>query len=488
MKQALHILGKDARHFRYEIGVLLAFTAAFACANIFSGPLPAYLRASGPGMVVIWWPLICLLVQQESFVGDRQFWITRPYSRASLLAAKALFIVVFINMPLLLAQAAILAAAGFNPLAYLSSFLWVHIVFFASVLLPAVALASVTRTFAQAVLAFFGIGAALIVVGLVMGQVMGNSGHLATYTASAFVWADTLTAEVSFVAPVVFILILQWTTRKRWLALTVGAASFLLAELFSGNLDTALGTGVQARMFGERAAEQTAVVMNGYDVGRDGSATRNTVPIMAGFRVVDMPADLLAKPEIVEMTFEDPRGVRWSSGWMPAMSTGADVFQRDPDADRAFAWWQYIPVDRQFAQRVGSAPLTVHGSAWVMLNERRAVDLPDNRRTSVPGGGACTVYRQSPRLSWFVSCASPFHATFSTADGFSYPYELNKPPRGTTRLLTFWDSPLPSSLLLSPLFTNGTGRVAVQTNFIYFYYQPRAYIHRYFTASNVRLP
>ena len=129
--------------------------------------------------------------------------------------------------------------------------------------------------------------------------------------------------------------------------------------------------------------------------------------------------------------------------------------------------------------------MTVHGSVWIMLNERRGFDLPDNRRTPVPGG-ACTVYKQSAPLSWFVGCSSPFHSAFSVNDRISYIEA--KQTRATTRLLAFWDSPLPSDFGLSPLSGNGTGAVAAQTNFIYFYYQPRAYIHRWFTATNVRLP
>jgi len=464
MKQALHIFRKDARRFRYEIAVSVVFTAAFACAQIFAGLLPNVLHWAMSGLVVIWWPLICLLMQEESLIGDRQFWITRPYSRAGLLAAKALFIVTFISVPLLLAQSAILVAAGFQPFAYLPSFLWVHVVFFASILLPAVALASVTRNLGQAVLTFFGIVAALIVVGLVAG----NSVSGTRYTASAFVWADTLTSEVSLIGPVLVILILQWTMRKRWLALTAGAASFLLVELLTGNLDTALGTGVQARMFGDRGAGQTAVIMNGYDVGRDGLADRKTIPVMAGFRVVDMPAGLLAKPEIIELTFEDSRGERWSSGWISVMSSGADVYQRDPDSDRAFAWSQNIWLDRQFARRVGSSLLTVHGSVWLMLNARRIMNLPDNRRTLVPGGGACTVH--NAHNARFLDCASPFHDTFSATNGFA-----------------FWDSPVPETFSLSPLSWFSTRAVRLG-NFACVYYEPRAYIHRYFSATNVRLP
>ena len=471
MTQALHIFRKDAYRARAEIVLLLVLTAAFACSNIFGGPVLALAAQALPW---IWWLFICLLIQEESLVGDRQFWITRPYSRASLLAAKALFIVAFINVPLLLAQFAILIAAGFQPLAYLPSFLWVHIVFFASTLLPAVALSSVTRNLGQAVLVFFGITAALIVIGLAIGGWAVQT----SYAPNPFAWAARLTEQESYAAAALLILILQWTTRLRWFALAAGVSSYLLFSLFSGNLATTLGIAVESRLFGQRGADQTAVTMDGSDV----FPTPQSAPISAAFRIVDIPNGLLAKPEIVEMTFEDAHGARWSSGWVPATDApGARwSFGRVPATDQldpgpTFDWVQAIPIDRQFAQHVGTAPLTVHGSVWIMLNERRGVELPGNRRTPVPGGGACTVYKQSPRAS-FVACASPFHATFSGVE-----------VRATTRLFTFWDSPLPSTGL-NPMFRNGTPGAPVTTTFLYFYYQPRAFIHRYFTATNVRLP
>jgi hypothetical protein len=475
MRQALHIFRKDARHFRYEIAVSVVFTAAFACSSIFGGP--SFLSIVARAVFVIWPLLICLLIQEEPLIGDRQFWITRPYSRASLLAAKALFIVAFVNVPLLLAQFAILADAGFQPLAYLPSFLWVHVVFFAAILLPAVALASVTQNLGQALLTLFGVVAAFIVVGLLF-----NWEGQTNYGPYPFAWAGTLIEEASCAAAALLILILLWTTRMRWLALGAGVTFYLLIALFSGDLTTTLGTTVQSRIFGERGTKQTVVIMDGSSVSRvSAPPTRQSVLLAVSFRVVNLPDGLVAHPGTVEMTFEDGRGARWASGW-------SDVSQRDPNPDRAFAWSQQVWLDRRFAQRVGTTPLTVHGSVWLMLNARRGVDLPDNRRTLVPGGGACTVYKRSPQLSWFVACASPFHATFSAEDGIAYPYQPNQPPRATVRLLTFWDSPLPTTFSLSPLSWNAINRVGAETNFLYFYYEPRAYIHRYFTATNVRLP
>lgn len=54
--------------------------------------------------------LIAFVVLQESLVGEKQFWITRPYDWRKLLSAKILFLIVMINLPLLISDCSILAA------------------------------------------------------------------------------------------------------------------------------------------------------------------------------------------------------------------------------------------------------------------------------------------------------------------------------------------------------------------------------------------
>ena len=73
---------------------------------------------------VSWWLLISRAVHAEALVGDRQFWITRPYEWKSLLAAKLLFLAIYIYASILLAQCALLRAAGFHPLSYMPGLLY----------------------------------------------------------------------------------------------------------------------------------------------------------------------------------------------------------------------------------------------------------------------------------------------------------------------------------------------------------------------------
>src|SRR5439155_1011099 len=85
-------------------------------ADFIPGPAEGWLTLL---LLAAWGFLLALLVLEEPLVGDRQFWITRPYRWPALLAAKLVFAALFIHLPSLLADCAILAARSFSPVAVL---------------------------------------------------------------------------------------------------------------------------------------------------------------------------------------------------------------------------------------------------------------------------------------------------------------------------------------------------------------------------------
>ena len=105
MSQILHIFRKDVRHHWPEILLSLALLIAFAfeqprtwtgqpIENRFLSFLLGFLPAL---MVLSWGFLIVRVVQGETLVGDRQFWVTRPYEWPKLLLAKLLFVFLFFH-------------------------------------------------------------------------------------------------------------------------------------------------------------------------------------------------------------------------------------------------------------------------------------------------------------------------------------------------------------------------------------------------------
>ena len=98
---------------------------------------------------VSWWLLIARVIHAEALVGDRQFWVTRPYEWKKLLGAKALFLVVFLYVPLLIGQCLLLYRAGFSPLSFVPGLLFNLLLITTVIVLPLLAITTVTATFAR---------------------------------------------------------------------------------------------------------------------------------------------------------------------------------------------------------------------------------------------------------------------------------------------------------------------------------------------------
>ena len=166
MKQILHIFAKDVRRFWPEILISLAVTAALVCVGPYlwlamNDPQSQMLQGLAHLIVVLvpvsWWILITRVIHAEKLVGDTQFWITRPYSWWNLLAAKLLFLAVFLYAPFFLAQSILLAEAGFHPQSYLTGLLYSLLLVTGCLVLPLVALATITSNFARLTLTILGI-------------------------------------------------------------------------------------------------------------------------------------------------------------------------------------------------------------------------------------------------------------------------------------------------------------------------------------------
>jgi hypothetical protein len=155
MNQILHIFRKDVRHHWLEICAALAALALYAWHEPalwapqqgYSIGFQTFVWSLLPALVPIAWCfLIVRVVQGESLVGDRQFWITRPYEWQKLLAAKFLFVLAFVNLPLFIADLILLQRAGFPPAPYLIGLLYMQLMVILVLFLPSAAAATVTQS------------------------------------------------------------------------------------------------------------------------------------------------------------------------------------------------------------------------------------------------------------------------------------------------------------------------------------------------------
>lgn len=172
MSQILNIFQKDARHHWPEILVSISLLITFVAeqphkwtGHPYGIRLLNFLVKWLPGaMILIWAFLIIRLIQTESLVGDRQFWITRPYRWHKLLAAKLFSIGVFIHLPFFVSQLVLLKMARFPVLSSIPGLLFVHLLFFMAIVVPSITVGTITSGIGQA--ALVGLGALLVLMGL----------------------------------------------------------------------------------------------------------------------------------------------------------------------------------------------------------------------------------------------------------------------------------------------------------------------------------
>jgi hypothetical protein len=176
VRQALHIFKKDVRHLRWDIALLLLTIFLFAWSEMrvpfsaWGGYFASYGRVdvmealiwvnplSQVLVVALAVVLVARAVHGEALPGDKQFWLTRPYSWKSLLGAKCLFLAVFLILPMTLSDMALVSASGFRVSQYLPGLVWEQVLRGAVVLAPALALAAVTRNATSQILTALGLG------------------------------------------------------------------------------------------------------------------------------------------------------------------------------------------------------------------------------------------------------------------------------------------------------------------------------------------
>lgn len=103
-------------------------------------------------------------IHAEAIPGNNQFWISRPYRWKSLITAKLLFIIPFVNAPIFLARLATIFAAKLPIFASLPGLFWSQFLMVFAVCLPMAALAAITAglvPFVFSALVLFAAGLAL---------------------------------------------------------------------------------------------------------------------------------------------------------------------------------------------------------------------------------------------------------------------------------------------------------------------------------------
>lgn len=383
--QPLHIFRKDLIHLWPEtLVVVLLFIAfaAFVPGNWQGSPYAPIVQLVSflihLLLPISWLVLISRLIHDENLVGDRQFWTSRPYHWASLLAAKALYLVAFIYLPFLIMQAFLLKQVGLHPTTAIPGLLSNLLLLSAIFIVPVTAIAAVTSNFTRLLLSVIGgILYVLVAFGVAVWAIFERMRPPALN--SALLWVVLLFCAAS--------LVYQYATRRTQIArvillatpvilvlvaLTLPAAPFISAAYTAkaGTGDPTLGDFPQ--QFRPQAASPGALV-----------TFRNEAHVQIPFSIANADKDSAYRIRGVSATFSSG-SVHWQSGFI------------QPEQEQQITAGQpvtavTIPIPLDIYNQLKDAPADVH---LVLATEHLKLDKPQtwNANTpafDVPGHGRC---------------------------------------------------------------------------------------------------
>ena len=450
MRQVLAILQKDLKHlwpFGSAVAAMIALHGWIDLQMDHGSMKVLNMRFAGlePQLLSLaWWCLVGSLIQQEQPVGDRQYWVSRPVSRLSIVAAKAIFLVIFVCAPNLLSQGVVLSLTGFPPRAYLGSLFWNQTVLFVY-LVVAAAFASVTRSFRQ-------YAVTSLVVFVVAGFLLVNQLNSPGGQWMGVQWVSEIAGQLALLLGGVMVLAIQYRLRRTGVArLAMGATVVTVLLLLCGpwwHTAFAVTAAVGAHEAGasriqidfepppNRAAEHS---------DENYGSERVALPV----RITGIPNGHQLTSERLMVTVEAAGTEEWHSAWQANSTVANHTDWRHSEDWLAVdgSYWLSFDIPTAELDRVRGKRANVRADVAFSLFSAPAITRlpPRPRAYPVPDAGHCTL-EQTPQFRR-LSCVNPFQNRVSL--------NLRVPPHGggQPRLVSFCCeisySPLPAVGLFS---------------------------------------
>ncbi|MGO9261009.1 MAG: hypothetical protein ACLQU1_32575 [Bryobacteraceae bacterium] len=408
MSQALRIFRKDIVHL-WPRAAGFAVLLAVLCRQDAALPEGSAAWHTEP-LLEAPFLLACLyltasVIHAERPAGDCPYWVTRPFSWRSLLAAKALTLLVFLNLPVFLAQSISLAVNGLSPFDHFPILIWRQVFFTALVVLPAAALAAVTES-----LAGFALGA-LLYFGLPrMAIFLAGDGARGW---PGWEWIRISTMAVLSLAAAAVVLGLQFARRRTGtsrIILGTVAIAMGLCQVLTWHIGFAIQTALSGT-----APDKTVRIVFAPAHGPAPPGTHTRRGEAAGARVVipvevsGLSADQGLRVEGVRTTIEALNGRHWDSGWGFA---GEPVLSAEGESPRSVLTsdgpnWLEIAVAPEFYEAVKDGPVHLRSTlALTLLGDSTSTDLELGGARIAGDTGVCWTHPAGGVVA--VACSSPF--------------------------------------------------------------------------------
>jgi hypothetical protein len=397
MKMVLHILKKDLRRHWIEISGYLLVCATWAWRE--AHPFELEWMKRNELIPILLFGLMFLitvrLVQGECLVGDREWWPTHPYRWPQLMAAKALALLLCLNLPLLIAQLYLLHHAHL-PISWslVPGLLVLQATLIFFITFPTAVLASITASIMQwvitvvvlilAVVAFSWIPWSKLPDGLAGGEDVAS-------------WIGFGIVVPAMVLVLVWQFALRRETPARWLLglslLAIPLCIFLSSTSMVRRIGYPLGHGANP--------VQLSIVENGS--GRKFRRTHSGGQSTIGIPIVDRALDSNSIVRVDGHRAEfSGTGWHWESKWK---SQSVTFTQASP------GFYMDVDVPEEIAKKIGQGSVSVKMEVAFNIYQLDRAQIVDTRAKEfdVPGVGRCEwADRRAPFLfSTGVPCVAP---------------------------------------------------------------------------------
>jgi hypothetical protein len=404
MSQILHILRKDTRHHWPEILLSLALLISFTVEQpriwihqTFDSRFLSGLISFLPAFMVISWAfLIIRLIQGESLVGDRLFWVTRPYEWHKLLAAKLLSVALFIHLPLLVCQLILLKLASFPALSSIPGLLFIHFLLILSLVLPCLTIASITSGIGQAAVAILILF--LCLLGLLLFFTLNADMDFATDA------TDSIQAFIYLAAASTAILF-QYIYRRTRLARIVvgtGAALIFLVIVLAPyktliNRDFPLPTPVHS-LPAQFTLDRSLTFA--HDSVKGTNFYGDEVGLEIPLQISSLAETTIAQIRGVRLDIEMPTGEQWSTHWHSHYDTV--TYGRTLE-------WPNISMKKAVFNRVKNVPVRAHLTLALNVYQTGAATqiIVAGDRLNIASGARCLNDLSQNALHCFSALKQP---------------------------------------------------------------------------------
>jgi hypothetical protein len=385
MSQVFHIFIKDVRWLWVEISAslialgLLTWTEWQFCTPARNSH---WYNVAAPLVVLFlsWWFIVVSLIQSDSLKGDRQFWVTRPYVWYKLLAAKTLFIVACLAVPLAITQIVLLKVDGAPVVTNLGEVILGTLGAMLIGILPVMAVAVITRSLPQ------WIACVVALIFMMIGMAWLDSQIPNAHIPTGSDISDTLQA-IAFTCLAAFGITMQYARRHRLVGTLaiVGAVVAVPVIMIATPYRTIIRSSFPLAN-PEQIPFQVAFVPPEEPVTSTPNLGNDSLVILAiPIRISRIPEDTVIRLDGVMVSMDLPDGRRSDSEWQPTS-------QHVPEEGKSLSL--NVDIDRRVYDRLRVEPIPVRLSvALTQLADRHRQRVVVRRTFELPGVGFCWLDR-----------------------------------------------------------------------------------------------